>query len=276
MDSPEETIFWSPVLRGIMAGCKKAGYECMVSVEDYKTSKGFEMPRGFRERLVDGVILTYPLGDANQEVQKTLLDSKIPFVLILAEANENAWSVDLDFNPGFRQALLHLYEFGHRKIGYCVYPHWQVGEYHASDDLEKGIYQDFGINLVPLPVDLTQYTHKQEGIRLANEIVSGKLDLTAMIMGDVISIEMMKELAKHNVTIPGDLSIVGLAGTKVCEYCTPQLTTMISPFVEVGEKAASLLVDDIKANLLGVTLKPRHITLSQGFTVRQSTGPVPE
>ena len=275
MDSPEEAIFWSPVLRGIMAGCKKAGYECMVSVEDYRTPKGFEMPRGFRERSVDGVILTYPLGDTDQEVQKKLLESQIPFVAILASVSPYAWSVDLDFNPGFRQALLHLYEFGHRKIGYCVYPHWQVGEYHASDDLEKHVHQDFGINLTPLPVDLTKFSHKQEGIRLANEIMSRQLDVTAMIMGDVISIEMMRELSNNNFTVPDDLSVVGLAGTQVCDYCTPRLTTLVSPFVEVGEKAASLLVDDIKAELLGVKLKPRHITLSQGFKVRQSTGPVP-
>jgi len=50
---------------------------------------------------------------------------------------------------------------------------------------------------------------------------------------------------------------------------------LVSPLVEIGEKAASLVVDDIKARTLGVKLEPRHVTLSQGFLVRESTGPAP-
>ena len=276
MDSAEEAIFWSPVLRGLMAGCKRAGYECMVSVEDYQTSSGFELPRGFRERSVDGVIVTYPLGDTARQVQNKLVESDIPFVVIWASfADPNVWSVDIDFNPGFRQALLHLYEYGHRQIGYCVYPHWQVGEYHASEDLERQVRQEFGISLVPLPVDLTRNSHKQEGQNLANRLISGELDITAMIMGDLISIEAVRCLSEHTIRVPEDFSVVGLSGTQVCEYCTPRLSTLVSPLVEVGEKAASLLVDDIRARPLGVQLEPRHVTLSQGFTVRESTGPVP-
>ncbi|MBE0535441.1 MAG: LacI family DNA-binding transcriptional regulator [Phycisphaerae bacterium] len=276
MDSPEETIFWSPVLRGLMAGCKRAGYDCMVSVEDYHTPKGFELPRGFRERSVDGVVVTYPLGDAAKQVQNKLIESGIPFVVIWASfVDPSVWSVDVDSNPGIRQALLHLYEFGHRKIGYCVYPHWHLGEYHASEQLEKQVRQEFGINLTPLVVDLTRNTHQEEGQNLADKLASGELDITAMIMGDLISIEAIKRLSEKNIRVPDDFSVIGLAGTKVCEYCTPTLSTLVSPLVEVGEKAASLLVDDIKAGLLGVKLEPRHVTLSQGFIARESTGPVP-
>lgn len=276
MDSPEEAIFWSPVLRGVMAGCKRAGYECMVSVEDYQTPSGFELPRGFRERFVDGVIVTYPLGDTARQVQNKLIESGIPFVVIWASfADPNVWSVDIDFNPGFRQALLHLYEYGHRKIGYCVYPHWQVGEYHASEEFEKTVRKEFGINLIPLAVDLTRHSHKEEGRNLAAKIISGELDITAMVMGDLISIEAMRCLAENRIRVPEDFSLVGLSGTQVCEYCTPRLSTLVSPLVEIGEKAASLLVDDIKARPLGVKLEPRHVTLSQGFLARESTGPVP-
>jgi len=276
MDSPEEAIFWSPVLRGLMAGCKRAGYECMVSVEDYQTPSGFELPRGFRERYVDGVVVTYPLGDTAKQVQNKLVESEIPFVVIWASfADPNVWSVDIDFTPGFRQALLHLYEHGHRKIGYCVYPHWQVGEYHASEDLERRVRKEFGINLTPLAVDLTTKTHREEGQNLAAKLTSGELDITAMIMGDLISIETMRRLAENGIRVPEDFSVVGLSGTQVCEYCTPRLSTLVSPLVEIGEKAASLVVDDIKARTLGVKLEPRHVTLSQGFLVRESTGPAP-
>ncbi len=275
MDSPEESVFWSPVLRGVMSGCKKASYECMVSVEDYETKKGFQLPRGFRERYVDGLVVTYPLGDTNKQVQQKLIESGTPFVVIWASfADPRVWSVDVDPNPGFRQALLHLVENGHKRIAYCVYPHWQVGEYHASTELEREAHDDFGIDLVPLVVDLTKYSHKEEGQRLSSKILSGELDITAMIMGDLICIETINCLAGNGVEVPKDFSVVALADTQVCECLRPRLSSLVQPLFEVGERSVVLLADNIKAKTLGVNLTPRQVALPMGFVVRESTGPV--
>ncbi|MCP4453978.1 MAG: substrate-binding domain-containing protein, partial [Planctomycetes bacterium] len=115
-----------------------------------------------------------------------------------------------------------------------------------------------------------------EGQALAKRILNKELDITAMVMGDVISIETIRCLSENNVRVPKDFSVVGLGGTQVCEYCTPRLTTLGSPLVEIGEKAVSLLVDNLKAAMLGVKLQPQHATLSQDFIVRESTGPAAE
>ncbi len=275
MDSREESVFWSPVLRGLMAGGRAAGYECMVSVEDYYNGNDFELPRGFRELYVDGLIITYPLGDAQKRIQKKLIDSGIPFVVIWSAISDNqVWTVDLDPNPGFRQAILHLYERGHRNIGYCVYPHWQVGEYHASAELEAQVRAEFGIELAPLEVDLTRYSHLEEGQRLANSVISGQLDVSAVIMGDAICIHLIRCLADAGVAVPGDFSVVAMANTYLCDCSSPRLTTIDSPLVQLGEKAATLLSDCIRAKVAGVNLKPQHVMLPQGFVVRESTGSV--
>ncbi len=275
MDSDEETVFWSRVQRGVIRGCKQAGYECMVSVEDYHLDGGFSLPRGFRERYVDGVIVTYPLDDTRNQVQQQLIDSGIPFVVIWSSTQDSQiWSVNVNPNPGFRQALLHLYELGHRKMGYCVYPDWQVGEYHSSRTLEQEINAEFSIELAPIPVDLTQNTHEAEGARIANEIVSGALDITAMIMGDVISVSAIHHLGEQGIEVPADFSVVGLSDSVVCRWTSPRLTSIVQPLEKLGEQAVSLLVDNIKAKGLGVNLNPRHVNLPQEFVLRESTGPV--
>ncbi len=275
MDSREESVFWSPVLRGLMSSCRTAGYECMVSVEDYYNGEKFELPRGFRERYVDGLIITYPLGDTRKQVQEKLIESGIPFVVIWsAISDDQIWTVGLDPNPGFRQAILHLYEHGHRNIGYCVYPHWQVGEYHASDELEAQVLAEFGIELAPLEVDLTRFSHMEEGQRLAENILSGQLDVSAVIMGDAISIHLMRCLADSGVAVPNDFSVVAMANTYLCDCSSPRLTSIDSPLVQLGEKAATLLSDCIRAKAAGVNLTPQHVMLPQGFVVRESAGPV--
>lgn len=275
MDSSEESNFWSPVLRGIMAGCKQTGYDSMVGVEDYETKEGFQLPRGFRERYVDGLIVTYPLGDTNKQVQQMLIESDIPFVVIWASvADPKAWSVDIDLNPGFRQTLLHLVENGHKRIGYCVYPHRQAGEYHTSSELEKEACKDFGIDLVPLVVDLTRYSHREEGQRLSSRILSGELGITAMIMGDLICIETINCLAEKGVEVPKDFSVVALDDTYLCEFIRPKLSSLVQPLFEIGQRSVLLLADNIKAKSLDINLTPRHVELSTGFVVRESTGPV--
>ncbi len=275
LDSREESLFWSPVLRGLMSGCRLAGYECMVSVEDYCKDEKFELPRGFRERYVDGLVITYPLGDTQELIKEKLIESGVPFVVIWSkDPDERVWTVGLDPNPGFRQALLHLYEHGHRNIGYCVYPHWQVGEYHVSTELEAQIQAEFGIKLIPLEVDLTRYSHMDEGQRLAASIISGQLDISAMIMGDAISIHLMRCLSQSGIMVPDDLSIVAMSNTYLCDCSNPRLSTIDGPLVGLGEKAAELMADCIRAKEAGINLNPQHIMLPQGFVARDSTGPV--
>lgn len=277
MDSPEESVFWSPVLRGVITGCKAAGYHCMVSIEDYRTNHGFELPRNIREQYVDGVVVTYPLGDINKEVQQKLVDLGISFVVIWKPfVDPNVWSVDVDLKSGYRQALLHLVELGHRKIAFGVYPHGQLGECQTSKEIEEEMFNEFGIRLTPLVVDLSRNTHREEGIKVANKILNGELDITAMMMGDLISTEAIAHLARHNVRVPQDFSVVGLSNSFVCEYCNPSLTSMVQPLFEVGQKAVALLADNIRGKNIGANLAPRRVMLPMGFVVRESTGPVPD
>ncbi|MBN2210099.1 MAG: LacI family DNA-binding transcriptional regulator [Sedimentisphaerales bacterium] len=275
MDSPEESVFWSGVLQGVMVGCKNLGYECMVSVEDYRIGDTFELPRSFREKYADGVIVTYPLGDTEKVVQQKLLERNIPFVAIwTAPGDERIWSVDIDPQPGFQQAMMHLYELGHRIIGYCVYPNYQTGEYHASRQCEKQTKEEFGIDLIPLEVDLTRYSHMEHGRRLARAIYKGELPITAMIMGDVISIETIRCLTGYGWKIPERFSVVGLSDTFLCQFSCPQLTSIVQPLNRLGREAVALLTDCIKAKSMGVNLTPRHVSLGQSFVVRDSTAPL--
>ena len=277
MDSPEESVFWSPVLRGVISGCKAAGYHCMVSIEDYRAKHGFELPRSFREQYVDGVVVTYPLGDRNKQVQQELIDLGISFVAIWKPfVDADVWSVDVDLKTGYRQALLHLLELGHRKICYCVYPHGQLGECQTGQEIEEQVRSEFGIQLIPFVIDLTMNTHREEGIRLANKILKDELDVTAVMMGDLIASEAIVNLAKHNVRVPKDLSVVGLSNSFICEYCNPQLTSMVQPLFQVGQEAVGLLADNIRGKRLGADLAPRGVMLPMGFVERESTGPVSE
>jgi DNA-binding LacI/PurR family transcriptional regulator len=53
-------------------------------------------------------------------------------------------------------------------------------------------------------------------------------------------------LAKHNLRVPEDVSIIGYDNEEWTEFCRPPLTTISLPFEQMGEIAAQMLIDRIE------------------------------
>jgi LacI family transcriptional regulator len=63
---------------------------------------------------------------------------------------------------------------------------------------------------------------------------------------DIAAIGIMNRLREYNYRIPEDVSIVGFNGSPLSEMVYPKLTTVETPLVEVGERAANLLLERIE------------------------------
>ena len=53
-------------------------------------------------------------------------------------------------------------------------------------------------------------------------------------------------LADLNKKIPQDYSVIGYDNIDMCEYVTPQLTTIAQPIYELGQTTARLLLERIE------------------------------
>jgi LacI family transcriptional regulator, kdg operon repressor len=69
----------------------------------------------------------------------------------------------------------------------------------------------------------------------------------AIIAGnDLTLFEILKYVKEHNIKIPDELALIGIDDVEFASIYSPPLTTIAQPTVEMGKKAASLLIKKIK------------------------------
>lgn len=274
-DTPEENAFWSRVMSGILRECKKINTGCFVGLENYSNFANFEIPIGIREQKVDGFIITHPLGKTDAKVLNKFLEYGVPFVVISsASTDPRIWSVCCDPTLGYQQACNHLISLGHTKIGYSVYPQWEASENRQKMMPAPLHTNNPDVQFIPVEIDISTYTHKEIGESMASDIINGRLDITAIVTGDIISLHLLNHLTQCGYKVPDDISIIGMDDIYMCQLVKPKLSSLRSPLEEMGAAAVNLLVENIKISSEQEN-KPcaRHLTLPKMFVQRQSTGP---
>ncbi|MEI8205352.1 MAG: LacI family DNA-binding transcriptional regulator [Kiritimatiellales bacterium] len=273
-DNPEEDFYWAPIIRGIAKQCRRDSTGCLISLEKYREADRFEIPLSIREKKVDGFIATHPIGMNNVEFIDKLILTRTPFVIVsFFSSDPRVWSISCDPAIGYRDACRHLAGLGHKKIGYMIYPEWTAAEDRIIWSPERASGEKLVFS--PVTIDLSQYNHAKIAEGIAEKIVSGKLDITALIIGDIIGIHLIAQLAAKGIRVPEDFSIVGFDDSYVCTLSSPKLTSIQCPLEEMGVAAVSMLSERIKAEHRGQSIAARHLSLPKSFIVRDSTGPAP-
>lgn len=271
-DNPEENAFWSRVMSGILRGSKSKKIGCFVGLENYSDFTNFEIPIGIRERKVDGFIITHPLGNTDAKVLEKFIEYGLPFVVISSVSSDpRIWSVGCDPTLGYQQACKHLFELGHKKIGYSTYPQWKAMEDRHRMMPAPIPIGNGEIEFVPIEIDTSQFSHKEIAEKMSDDLISGKLDVTAIVTGDIIAMHLTNFLSEKNVDIPKDLSLIGMDDIYMCQFTKPKLSSLRSPLEEMGMAAVDLLLENIRITESSPNTCARHLTLPKIFIDRDST-----
>jgi LacI family transcriptional regulator len=225
-------VFFQAV-RGAEKVATEAGYT-MVIAESQESSL---MEADMLERIlpaVDGVILaTSRLGDdqirtVNDEKPVVLLNRLVDGVVDVVANNE----------PGIKQAIQHLAEFGHKHIGFLSGPSasWINGE-RWKFIMRAAVAA--GMTVVEIGPNEPTLFGGGEG--LDRVLASG---VTAVIAyNDLMGIGLMREAQSRGLSIPGDLSVIGFDNVFGSDFTSPPLSTIVIPMVVTGEDAAKQLLN---------------------------------
>ena len=63
---------------------------------------------------------------------------------------------------------------------------------------------------------------------------------------DISSVGVYRALKKHRLSVPRDVSVVGLNDMEYVRYIDPMLTSIRVPLEELGRHTANLLIDRIE------------------------------
>ncbi|MCK7460597.1 MAG: substrate-binding domain-containing protein [Sphingobacterium sp.] len=221
---------------------------------------------------VDGLLVSLAYDTKNMNHFNLLFNKDIPVVFFDRVADCNSCiSVIIDNYKAGYEATTHLIDQGCRRIVHLggnmlrnVYSERFRGYRQALAD--NKIEFDPGLLIVS---DMSS----QAGKETAQKILKMKPRPDGLFSSnDTTAVAAIVELAKAGVKIPDDIAIAGFNNEPVSQVIQPNLTTVDYPAREIGEMAATSLInklkDSLKADLSSIVLK--HNLIVRESSLRQN------
>jgi LacI family transcriptional regulator len=258
---------------GILAGAAEALSERDFQIVLSPTGGEHEREVSIVDRLhglTDGALIILP-EESSEELER-LLDSGFRFVVLdpLMPLEERIPSVSAAHTSGADQAMKHLLDLGHRRVGQITGPRGWV----ATEDRRRGYRAALAAaGILPDPT-LEQEAEPEidPGRAAAEQLLDLPERPTAIFaFNDNIAIGAIQAARARGIRVPEELSIVGFDDIEHATIVTPALTTVRQPLAEMGRTAVSLLMRLLE----GQRFETLHVELATRLVVRDSTAPPP-
>ena len=218
-------------------------------------------------RRVEGIMIINPYAD-HRHVH---LPPDFPTVFAGARPREEtADSVALDDVGVAREATQHLINLGHRCIAMVTGP---LAE-DCSQDRCLGYAQSLheaGIDSLPELIVEGDWL-APSGYKAFKRLFEMNPTPTAVFaQNDQMAVGILRAARDLRLSIPSDLSVLGIDDIPLAAYFTPPLTTLRQDFAKIGQEASRLLIRTVEQP----SDPARHIRLPAELIVRRSTGPTP-
>lgn len=274
--------YFTRVMSGVVEELTLAKYFYFTACHDWRPELLQEYPRMLVERAVDGFLLLNT---------PATLDVPVPVVAISAHGSEpGVTHIVLDHLKAAELAIAHLYELGHRRIAFMRGPHEIPDSEFRWQGIEKAA-QGLGLALdggLVTRIDSADGAGSgggswseepghhpmspEIGYVPMRQLLSAARDFTAVFcFNDIAAIGAMRALTEAGLRVPEEISVVGFDDILSAGYCTPSLTTVRQPLIEMGRTGARILLERI-ANP-GKSELAAEVSIQPELVVRESTGP---
>jgi LacI family transcriptional regulator len=266
--------YFTRVMSGVVQELSAAHYFYFTACHDWKDELLEKYPRMLVERAIDGFLLLNTPSDH--------IDVPVPVVAISSHsAVKNVTNIVLDHHLAVGQALVHLYQLGHRRIAFMRGPQAIPDSEFRWESIQI-VAREIGLKLDPslvIRIDSAGWSMKDGYHPMAPEIgykpmqalLEKTRDFTAIFcFNDIAAIGAVRALKDAGLSVPHDVSVVGFDDIQSAAYCTPSLTTVRQPLAEMGKRGAQILLERIANSAVEF---PAEIVMAPELVVRESTGP---
>lgn len=225
-----ENPFFPQLVKSFERSCAAAGYELLLGMTNYEQAKAEAAIRRMIENRVRGVaVMTSQL---DEHLVNQLLKADIPVVGLNSPiVARNRCRASVDYATGIEQAVVHLRQLGHTRIGIVHGPLSRVSVQRYHDQLKASILAHKMTVLGEVEGDNTP----EGGAQAARVLLDAKAWPTAIFFGnDEMAIGGLGEAAQRGLSVPDDLSIVGSDDIPFTRYSHPPLSTVRIPRDELG------------------------------------------
>ncbi|MBD3289581.1 LacI family DNA-binding transcriptional regulator [candidate division KSB1 bacterium] len=263
--------YFAKVMKGVFDVCVKSGYTVLLGSSELDPEQERQSVDTLRNQQVDGLILS-PLHGENQDFTylAELLRFKYPLVMLEPVQNFTTNVVSVDNVQAAYRAISYLIELGHTDIAYFAGPQYSA---HSENRLE-GYRQALIDHNIPIRKDLIIQagSNIEDGYRTGTALFSSSGDKPTAVFcyNDLVAVGLVDALVEMGIGIPEQVSVIGFDDIAFCESARIPLTTVHMPTYEIGEAAATLLINQI---LVRDKVLNEKIVLDAHLVKRQSCGP---
>jgi len=254
-------------ITGVTTACEEHGYSLHLVTQSLDKNSLLDF---YRTNQSDGVILMEIRMDDWRV--KLLSQHNLPFVMIgRCENNDGVNFVDFDFNSAVSVAVSHLLDLGHQNIALVsVITDPQQNHYGPSVRALEGYEKVCAQNNIP-----TLYCETENGfenVKLATlNLMRKHPEITAIItIFDTAVAGIFSGIESLGLSIPDDISFVGLADAQGTELTSPSLTVLDFPASSMGYDAATMIINELEKG----TKASKQKLVAPKLVIRSSTGVV--
>ena len=238
--------FITSVLAGIEKVTTAAKYDIIIAHSSESYEKETANALNLFHKRVDGVIASLSFDTKDLDHFQVFASRGIPVIFFdRVEENSESTKVIIDNYKSGYQATQHLIEQGCKKI-VMVTANLNRNVYAQRF---KGYKDALFDNKIPFDETLLLIKDLSErcGVEAAMQILKMKpLPDGAFITNDFSAAVCMQTLKDNGISIPKDIAVVGFNNDAISKIVEPQLTTINYPGIDIGEIAATNLINHLK------------------------------
>ncbi len=256
--------YFPEIVRGAEDVAIRHGYTLLLANVIEDPARETQAIQAFEDHMVHGVIACSPrLGD--EELYRLLGHQRAAVLVNRRSDQRYAGSVRIDHELGARMILRHLHDVGCRRPAFLAGPEHS----HAGKERLRGLIAEaeaLGVDLPPERVVPCTPT-VEGGAATAGELLRRHPCVDALVcFNDLVAAGALQAATDAGVPVPRELAVAGYDDIVFAKMFTPGLTTVRAAKYQLGERAASMLVDRIGGRAYGA-----DVVLAPELVVRGST-----
>lgn len=257
--------FYDGILQGVLLGLEDTDYWPLFADGRWQPAIEQQALELLLDRRVDGIII---VGGQVAEEKLQKIAAQTPLIVVARELKtmpEHCLYVD-NFQAGY-QATKYLLDMGHRDIAHITSP---VVYQKTVDDIFQR-YQGYqqalrDVGFEPDPRLVVEGTLQQQSGVLAVEMLlsRGRPFSAIFAANDQMVFGSRLALFRRGIRVPEDVSLIGFDDEASAAYMVPPLTTVRQPSIQMGQIAASAILEQINGKL------PSLPVLEANLIIRES------
>ncbi|HEV7657496.1 MAG TPA: LacI family DNA-binding transcriptional regulator [Mycobacteriales bacterium] len=222
-----------------------------------------------KEQRAFGILIT-PVGEETAGAIEEIRERGTPVVLVDRGTSRNQCSVSVNDRLGGELAVAHLVAQGHTRIAF-------VGGPVSIDQVRQrllgarsaiaaaGLRKD-ALTVIETP-RLDVDAGRASGPRLA-AMSARKRPTAAFCANDLLALGLLQDTVRRQLSVPGDLAIVGYDDIDFAAAAAVPLTSVRQPRFQLGRAAMELLLEEATDR---ETHQHRQVVFEPDLVVREST-----